>query len=246
MKARKQLIVNADDLGYDPAVSEGILEAMHTGVVSSATFMVNTPFAREAARSASGLAIGLHLNLARWAPLSGAIPAALLEGGELDEAQASRLSAEMAASETEAQLDELQRLLGRPATHIDVHKHLHRHPAVLEGLARVAARRRLPVRALDAAMRASLTNAGVRTTDHFIGDAGKQAYWTLEQWRSSLKRLDGGVTELMCHPGHVPSQVKSGYSAQREIELKTLLSAEAKAALREEDIELADFRLLAA
>lgn len=33
------LIINADDLGYDPAVTRGILEAMRAGLVSSATLM---------------------------------------------------------------------------------------------------------------------------------------------------------------------------------------------------------------
>jgi predicted glycoside hydrolase/deacetylase ChbG (UPF0249 family) len=39
----RRLIVNADDLGYDPAVNEGIVQAMRSGVVTSATLMVNLP-----------------------------------------------------------------------------------------------------------------------------------------------------------------------------------------------------------
>ena len=39
----RRLIVNADDLGYDPAVSEGIVLAMRSGVVTSSTLMVNLP-----------------------------------------------------------------------------------------------------------------------------------------------------------------------------------------------------------
>ncbi|HXX29255.1 MAG TPA: ChbG/HpnK family deacetylase, partial [Myxococcaceae bacterium] len=48
----RHLIINADDLGYDPAVDRGLLRAMREGVVSSATLMVNTAFSREAARAA--------------------------------------------------------------------------------------------------------------------------------------------------------------------------------------------------
>src|SRR5688500_7142073 len=69
------LIVNADDLGYDPAVTRGILRAMRQGVVTSTTLMVNTPWAEDAAREADELSVGLHLNLARHPPLPATPPA---------------------------------------------------------------------------------------------------------------------------------------------------------------------------
>jgi predicted glycoside hydrolase/deacetylase ChbG (UPF0249 family) len=37
--------------GYDPAVNEGIVLAMHGGVVTSATLMVNLPHSEHGARS---------------------------------------------------------------------------------------------------------------------------------------------------------------------------------------------------
>ena len=39
----RRLILNADDFGYDPAVSRGIAESMRKGVVSSTTMIVNSP-----------------------------------------------------------------------------------------------------------------------------------------------------------------------------------------------------------
>src|SRR5437762_1207638 len=81
------LIINADDLGYDPAVTDGILRAMTEGLVTSTTLMVNTPHSAEAAARVRPLAVGLHLNLARWQPLSPAIPVSLLgRGGDFVEA----------------------------------------------------------------------------------------------------------------------------------------------------------------
>lgn len=221
----RRVILNADDFGYDPAVSRGIEQAMRAGVVSSTTMMVNTPHSEEAATRAKGLSIGLHLNLARWRSIS-------RPSHEFVEAQAHGLDAAFVEAETLAQLDRLQTLVGRPATHIDVHKHLHTVSAVLDGLGRAAKARGLPVRSIDAGMRQQLRALGVRTNDVFIGDAGKAAWWTMEQFAQVVQSLPGeGVVELMCHPGFAPTQVTSGYSAQREVELATFCARESKALL---------------
>jgi chitin disaccharide deacetylase len=238
------LIINADDLGYDPEVTRGILQSMREGVVTSCTLMVNTPFSEEAARQAAGLAIGLHLNLARNPPVSAEFPAGLLSNGELVEARAEEISAQAAEAETAAQLNRLERLLGRPATHIDVHKHLHRNPNILEGVLRSARARALPLRALDAQMRAHIRASGVRTTDHFIGDAGSEAHWTLPRFEEELQKLPDGTVELMCHPGYRPSHTRSGYSAQREVELKTFLDPAARRALERAKVRLGGFGAL--
>lgn len=240
----KQLIINADDLGYDPAVTDGIVKAMREGLVTSSTFMVNTPYTEDAVRPARGLAVGLHLNLARWPPLSKAIPGQLLKDGALDERRAAELPAEAVEQEALAQLERLQRLLGVPATHLDVHKHLHLHPAVLEGVIAVARAHQLPVRSINAEMRRRLTAAGVKTCDHFIGDAGNEPYWSLERLRTELEALGEGTTELMCHPGYTPTHVRSGYNRQREVELQTFLHVGAQAVVQRLGLQLVDFRAL--
>lgn len=220
------LIINADDLGYDPGVTEGILASMTEGIVTSTTFMVNTPHSEAAAAAVLAcpepLAIGLHLNLARWHSCAG-LP-------DFVEANAGQLSADQAHRETLGQLNRLRALLGRDATHVDVHKHLHRHPAVLEGVIRAALERHLPVRSMDDATRATLRSRGVPTNDVMLGDAGATAYWSTTQLLTELRALPNlPVVELMCHPGHAPRVEKSGYAAQREVELHAFTSAEAKA-----------------
>ncbi|HLL54482.1 MAG TPA: ChbG/HpnK family deacetylase [Myxococcaceae bacterium] len=239
--AESLLIINADDLGYDPGVTRGILKAMFEGVVSSATFMVNTPFSAHAAEAATGLALGLHLNLARHLPVSRAFPAEHLHHGELHEPFADRLPPEAVEKETLAQLDRMEKLCGRTATHVDVHKHLHRHPNVLKGLLAAAKQRGVPVRAIDAGMRAAIRESGVKTTDHFIGDAGREPYWTLERFREHIERLTPGTTELMCHPGYVPEAVKSGYATQREVELQTFLHPGTRRILERCGVRVATF-----
>jgi predicted glycoside hydrolase/deacetylase ChbG (UPF0249 family) len=228
-----RLILNADDYGYDPAVSKGIAESMRRGVVSSTTMIVNSPHSEAAANDAEGLAIGLHLNLVRFHAVSA-------PGRELNETDV--LDARFVAAETHAQLDRLRALLGRDATHLDVHKHAHLAPAVLEGLCAAAKERGLAVRSITPEMRAQIRAFDVRTNDVFLGDAGKEAHWTPQQWRSTLAAAPReGVVELMCHPGYRPSHLTSGYSAQREIELATFVADDARAALEAHHLTLSSW-----
>lgn len=241
---QKILIINADDLGYDPAVTRGILQAMRQGIVSSTTFMVNMEDSEAAAREAKGLSVGLHLNLARGAPVWRSFPKSLLREGQFSEPDAGALPADVVAEEVMAQLDRLHDLVNKDATHIDVHKHLHQHPGVLDGLCRAAQARGVPVRSITAQMRVALRERGVRTNDHFIGGAGPTAYWTLAQLEAELAQIQPGVTELMCHPGYVPERLRSGYSAQREVELQTFLDPRARELLGRAGVDVTDFRVL--
>jgi hypothetical protein len=241
----RALIINADDLGYDPAVSRGILRAMHEGIVSSATLMVNTPYSAAAAREAHGLSLGLHLNLSRGLPVWAAFPSDFLVDGAFSEALAPRLTPDLVEGETLSQLARLETLVGQPATHVDVHKHLHRHPGILEGLMRAAHAARVPVRSVDEDMRRTLRAHGIPTNDHFLGAAGAETFWTLERLEQQLAALpEEGVCELMCHPGYTPEAVKSGYGKQREVELATFIHPRARQALSRLGVWPTGYRVL--
>lgn len=228
-----RLILNADDLGYDPAVTRGILEAMRLGVVSSTTLIVNSPWSEDAARTAEGLPVGLHLNLVRFQSVSA-------PSQELTERAV--LAMPFVVKETRAQLERFKQLMGKPPTHLDVHKHAHREPAVLNALGIVAREYKLPVRSIDPAMRAALRDAGVHTNDEFIGAAGDTAWWTPARWAEELDAAPReGVVEFMCHPGYRPTEVSSGYGAQREVELATFLSPAAREALTTRGLTLSSW-----
>src|SRR5205807_3958311 len=69
----KNLIVNADDLGWTEGVNRGILEAFQGGIVTSGSLLANgVAFAEAvmAAKSAPGLGVGVHLNLSDGAPVA--------------------------------------------------------------------------------------------------------------------------------------------------------------------------------
>src|SRR5260370_15450729 len=64
-KAKRALIVNADDFGQSFGINRGIMEAHERGIVTSASLMVRWPAAREAAAYAKKhprLSLGLHFD----------------------------------------------------------------------------------------------------------------------------------------------------------------------------------------
>src|SRR5438067_9913993 len=206
--APKRLVVNADDLGYDPQIDRGIFEAHSRGIVKSATAMVDTRFAADALRVApASLALGLH---------------AVVDLG---------LTRAKAESELLRQIERFTHLRGAPPTHLDSHKHHHALPELLGAFAAVALREGLPVRAIDPAMRAQLRAGRVRTTEHFLGDASLRPCWTLERLISAIGSLAEGTTELMCHPGYAPSHARTSFGAEREEELRAVCHPRVRDAL---------------
>ena len=212
------LIVNADDLGYDPEIDRGILEAHARGIVTSATAMVTTEFAAAALRTAPAtLGIGLH---------------AVLDPAASPVEQERELRRQLAAFEA---------LRGAAPTHLDSHKHVHATANALGAFVTVALERGLPVRALDAAMAARLRALGVLTADRFLGDASLRPGWTPARLAEAIERLGDGVSELMAHPGYRPSHARTSFGIEREAELEALCSVEARAALARADVRLSDY-----
>ncbi len=69
----RNLIVNADDLGWTEGVNRGIAEAHRSGIVTSASLLANgEAFASgvELARAAPTLGVGVHLNLSDGEPVA--------------------------------------------------------------------------------------------------------------------------------------------------------------------------------
>jgi hopanoid biosynthesis associated protein HpnK len=155
----KRLIVNADDLGESETITGGILRAHREGIVTSTTLLVNLPGAEDALdrvrHEAPALAVGVHLNLTMGRPVSAPGDAAPLLDGQgrfrgrllrlLLRASLSRAVRSAIEREFDAQVGwAIQR--GLKPTHLDGHKHVHEHPAILP--LTIAAAKRHGVRAI--------------------------------------------------------------------------------------------------
>jgi chitin disaccharide deacetylase len=148
----KNLIVNADDLGWTDGVNRGILEAFHQGIVTSASLLANGAAFRggvEAALSAPGLGVGVHLNLSDGPPVAEreTITSLLNDYGEfaggpesllLRRVRRGLLLAEV-ESEWDAQIQKV-RDAGIAPTHLDGHKHVHMLPWLFEIALKLAKR----------------------------------------------------------------------------------------------------------
>jgi predicted glycoside hydrolase/deacetylase ChbG (UPF0249 family) len=217
------LVVNADDLGYDPEIDRGILEAHARGLVTSTTAMVETSFAAAALGAAPAtLGVGLH---------------AVLDPG---------LAPREAEEALRRQLAIFEELRGASPTHLDSHKHAHARPGILAAFAAVARERGLPVRSIDAATRAALRAAGVATAGHFLGDAARRPAWTLEALLAALAAVEEGTTELMSHPGYRPSRARTSFGVEREAELRALCDPSARALVARAGLSLGSWADLAA
>src|SRR5262245_12956940 len=84
----KDLIVNADDLGWTAGVNRGIAEAHRNGIVTSTSLLANGEAFDDGvitARALPAMGVGVHLNLSDGTPLSSkkAVPSLLDETGKL-------------------------------------------------------------------------------------------------------------------------------------------------------------------
>ncbi|HEU4643299.1 MAG TPA: ChbG/HpnK family deacetylase [Gemmatimonadaceae bacterium] len=140
-------MINADDFGYSPGVTRGILEAHAAGTVTSTSIIANAPGFEDAARrarEAPALGIGVHLNLVQGRPLA-RVPSLVNRrtgeflpiGALLARALARRVAPDEVAAECAAQIARV-REAGIEPTHIDGHQHAHALPGIWPAVAAAA------------------------------------------------------------------------------------------------------------
>jgi chitin disaccharide deacetylase len=148
----KNLIVNADDLGWSAGVNRGIAEAHRSGIVTSASLLANGAafvLAVELTRTTPGLGVGVHLNLTDGAPTAEreTVTSLLDDEGEFAGGPESlllrmaRRSLDLGEVEREwdAQIARA-REAGITPTHLDGHRHVHMLPGLFEIALRLAKR----------------------------------------------------------------------------------------------------------
>ena len=214
----KWLIVNGDDFGMTSGINRGIVQAHRDGILTSASLMVDRPASEEAATlGRENPALSLGLHL------------------ELDAIDPERVHAEF-----DRQCTRFLELVGAVPTHVDSHHDLHRDPHVLPHVLAWARWAGVPVRGYS----------GVHRLHQFYGQWGGESHPEQIGVDMLARLLDSevrvGVTELTCHPGYVDAGLSSGYSAEREVELRTLCDDRARRATMEREIGLIGFRDLPA
>lgn len=263
------LIINADDLGYSPAVNRAIDDLFQAGLVTSTSLLVNQAASEagaEIARRSPQLSVGVHLNLSRGRPLLDPqlVPSLVDESGAFCDprqlfrrALLGQIRWYEAAAELEAQV-EWALARGIQIDNLDTHVHFHTLPAarrLTEWLANryhVAAWRTpymlstiLPIRLWTDVLASRPKPGHLLSPDYLL---------SLHQWGerllsdSRVARLlvkPGIVTELVVHPGYEPDDVLPAIDqlqpARRKAELDLLTSPEFRRWLDELGVRLMGF-----
>jgi chitin disaccharide deacetylase len=220
---RGLLIVNADDWGYDEAVTRAIADCHAAGGLTSTTamsFMEGAKLGAELSREHPKLGIGLHLNLIEPYTDPG-VPAAVRERQKrmVDRFQSARLRRWIYDPFLRREVSEVIRdqigayvdLYGQMPTHFDGHHHSHMAANVLFSRALpsgAAIRNALSDTGEGSAVRSGLRAVRQRaiasrfeTTDYFFSI---ETLWPRLEGTISHKELDlsrSASVEIMVHPG---------------------------------------------
>lgn len=185
----KNLIVNADDLGWTEGVNRGILDAFRGGIVTSTSLLANGSAFAEAikvATSAPRLGVGVHLNLSDGAPTADreSVTSLLNEDGCFADGPESllwkRARRSLVLDEVEEEWDaQIQKVrdAGVQPTHLDGHKHVQMLPGMFEIALRLAKRHGIgAIRvSLEASSLRSSLSAGESQNSGMVVKQGLQA-----------------------------------------------------------------------
>jgi len=230
-----KIIINADDFGFSKSVNQGIIDCYKTGLITSTSIMMNTPFTDEAIKLAKEnniKNIGIHLNLTYGK--------SVLEKSEVKSLVDSNGTFHYvcmlgyytqyvdAKKELKAQIEKFY-ASGLKPTHLDYHHYFHEVPVLLQAYLELAKEYNLPVRTMTRESREKAKAMGLKTTDEFSFDfhGSGISVETLKNIHDTFK--DKNITlELLTHIGYIDEYTMSQTSyLSREYEIEELKKAEA-------------------
>lgn len=238
-----KLIINADDFGLSKSITDGIIDGIKEGVLTSTSIMANMDFAEYAVKRAIEEKIdcvGLHVNLTVGKPivpnphLAGAGGAFWYNRKQIDDNKS--LTYEDCQQEIKAQVAKVEKFGNGKLKldHLDTHHILQDNKVICKAIQTIAKQMKLPTRKEGYAK-------GNKSPDVLVFG------WTIEN--VTLEKLEGIiekykntdlVVELVTHSGYVDDYTKSVTSyVGRENELNVLRSAKEKGLF--EGIELISF-----
>ena len=238
----KRVIINADDFGMCEGNTLGTISAHKNGILTSATCMMNMPYASlalEEAKKYPDFGVGIHLTLTVGRPLVDGAKSFTDENGNFRKKSTypdrqPHADHEELYTEWKAQIEKFIRIAGKKPTHIDSHHHVHMLPWHIEVSKRLAKEYDIPMRQRDHVL---------DTYEYvFVDESFYEEGVTYETLKSMLLR-DDDIIEVMNHVAFLDQRLydMSSYNLPRMKELEILQSEEMKQFIKEHNIELINF-----
>ena len=214
-----ELIINADDYGYNEGRTRAIIEFFERGVITSTTLMVNMPYANQAvelaARNGFVDKVGLHLNLTKGIPLTSRIKDnkwfcdgngefnALFHLSTKRRFFMPNVSREALRQELRAQIQRY-RDYGLSAMHLDSHHHVHTDYIVSRDLFPLARETKFRSIRLSANVRRTgwLKSSYKKLYNRLLSRTFRHVdfFGELKDVAECFAMLDGCRVEVMTHP----------------------------------------------
>ena len=231
-----QLCINADDYGFSRDISDGILEMMQQGLVSSTSVMTqNADNAQMKLLSEQkNISVGLHFNLAsnknHFTPFLNS-PFKIAQQLYLKKLTLSSLEQEL-----ESQYNQLLRTYSNKITHLDTHQHIHIIPKIAGLLSEFAKQHHIPYVRLgkelspDGGIKKWLFNnsaVGLKNKLPIFGLNLMGENFTAEKLKTQFQFLKTHLVSKalwIVHPGYesTDSDFVDSYNKQRVNEMKVL------------------------
>jgi predicted glycoside hydrolase/deacetylase ChbG (UPF0249 family) len=255
------LIINCDDFGMYHAVNVAVVRSIEEGIARSCSLMVPCPWALHAMELLGDhpeIPFGIHLTLLidvphyRWGPLTARerVPSLLDEAGEMFAwDRTSDLLARARLDEVELEFRaQIIRVVdaGLAPTHLDFHSLADGgRDDILDLTVALALEYGMAVRVWLEPGRQRLRARGLPVDDYPLMDStrisldGKAA-----RFAELVHELPVGLSEWAVHPslGNEESQAVDSLWRQRQTDYEFLMSSEARELIREEGIEVIDYR----
>lgn len=197
----KQLIINADDFGYNDEITSGIIETIEFGLVKNTTLMLNKPGTARALEYLKNqkerkVNCGLHLNLDSFFNIEHGV-------GRIIGYKNPSVSAEEIEKAIRKEIESFKKT-GLELTHIDSHHHTHMLPGILPILINLCREYNIKTMRFSKDifirfwnsdpehMRKKIIESGIQIADNVIDGW----FWgNLDLWHT-------GSAEIISHPGY--------------------------------------------
>ena len=268
----KQLVVNADDFGLTVPITDGTIQAIENGVVTSVSVTANGDDferARDYLAAHPHVSAGWHINLTSGRPVHPGNRVAGLFAGKgalLRKVVTGAAPLDVIKDELTAQWEKMA-ASGLRVTHIDSHHDVHIWPGLRRTLAGIVKDTPAPFvrfcgsRLYEQPIAVNLEKATFILTKWLVNKLTLRhvhrkdvdfiqfrELYQLENKRiavySYINQLASGTTLLICHPGWVDhvNRYSLNYNAQREKELEALCDPEVMRALQQHRVRLVSYR----